>query len=118
MSNPTLSVPRGQQTPVGAAHTCRVRNPALHRGHSLTLAAEPRPFLAPELLRLAVKRPQIRDAAMSPSTAQQVARMRTEQQSPSRCLQILWEITELIFSKQKQDTLVRETEQWKVRLSV
>lgn len=42
---------------------------SLHCEYTLTLEAELIVFLAPEVLRLAVKRPQIRDVAMSPSTA-------------------------------------------------
>lgn len=59
-----------QKTPDAITDTYRSRRPSLYCGHTLTLEAELRVFLAPEFLRLAVKRPQIRDAAMSPSTAQ------------------------------------------------
>lgn len=44
------------------------RRPALRRGLGLTLEAELIVCLAPEVFRLAVRRPQIRDVAMSPST--------------------------------------------------
>lgn len=46
------------------------RTPSGQYKYSLTLEAELIVFLAPEVLRLAVKRPQIRDVAMSPSTVE------------------------------------------------
>lgn len=69
--------------------------PSLPREHTLTLDAELRVCLAPEFLRLAVRRPQIRDVAMSVSTAQRVTRMRKELQTRflSCCLHRLSEIT-------------------------
>lgn len=74
MSNMTLSVlwscnRRGRCRTVG--DTCwESQSPLNQRGHTLTLEAELRVFMAPEFLRLAVKRPQIRDVAMSPSRAE------------------------------------------------
>ena len=55
----------------GVSGTCsRGRRPSLPHGLTLTLVAELMVLLAPELLRLAVRRPQIRDVAMFPSAAE------------------------------------------------